>query len=354
MRLASGVAATTDDALLCNGMLAPVEGLQTWTADVADDGSFTLRGEDGYLDYELGSSATAAVWEVTDGHLRTREDVARYLRYDEGLEAWRLTELATEGVAAFLAEVVERPARTVDEQGVCTLTGGWTASALAEMDWDGVRCLDLTQTHLPRKALPFAGAPATRNLPVFVNAQESAYVPSAWRFVVACGTRNELLGEVALEDGEPVYTDRAIHVDEGAVTYGRTGCTPGRWQTICLPFDARLTAGTAYGLTSYESGELTFAEAERLTAGTGYIVLPDESGSIAAIAKGGDLQTETVADEGLGGVFARWTVTEADGEVYFLTQGGETFRRAAARSSLPPFRAFLRQSGVSALRVRFR
>lgn len=354
VRTQAGQAEATGGTLLCDGTLAPAASVQIWTARVTGETTFTLEGADGYLGYGLQATAEAAVWQIARGNVCTQEAAPRYLRYDGESGLWRLTENSGEGNPAFLMEVAEEPRREVDAQGVCTLTGGWGADALAALDLTGVRCLDLTRTHLPVGATAFAATPETRNLPVFVAGAETAYVPEAWNLAVACGTRNELLRGTELRDREPLFTDRTIHVAAGSLTYRREGCTPGQWQTVCLPMAAEVTAGTAFGLEGADGEELLFSQVETLKAGVGYIVLPDGSGNFAAVAAGGDLQTLSAAGTGLTGVFGRLTLTETDAPAYFLAPGGGAFCRAAAGSLLPPFRAMLRLDGAEAMRVRFR
>lgn len=347
----TGRISSAADALLWDGTLAPVDGLGIWVAGVSGSHSLTLNSDAGYLNYRLQTSAEPSVWQIKDGRICTQESVLRYLCLDPATQSWKLSENKGEGEPVYFLSVADAPLRKVNSQGVCTLQGGWTASALADLPWEGVRCLDLTQAVLPQQPKAFNHTGETRNLPVFVSEEMVGAVPASWTFVVRCGARNELLRQTVLHDRESFYADRTIYAGEGMLTYERTGCTPQQWQTVALPYSATVKSGKAYRLAEARSDTLLFEETAQLAAGTGYLVLPDASGVLKIVSAGGNLQSEASVSGNFRGVFSPWLVDASVTGIRFLTPDGKAFRRVAAGSRLAPFRAFLELSGSARHRV---
>lgn len=351
MFLSSGRISPTADALLWDGTLAHVDGLGVWVAGVLDSHTLTLKSDAGYLNYRLQTSAEPSVWQIKDGRICTQETVLRYLSLDPATQMWQLSENAEEGEPVYFLSVADAPLRKVNTQGVCTLQGGWTASALADLPWEGVRCLDLTQAVLPQQPRAFNHTAETRNLPVFVSEEMVGAVPASWTFVVRCGARNELLRQTVFHDRESFYADRTIYAGEGMLTYERTGCTPQQWQTVALPYGATVKTGEAYKLVEARSDTLLFEETAQLVAGTGYLVLPDASGVLKIVSAGGNLQSAAPVSGTFRGVYSPWLVDASVTGIRFLTPDGKAFSLVAAGSKLAPFRAFLELSGSSRQRV---
>ena len=118
------------------------------------------------------------------------------------------------------------------QHGIKTLSGGWSAQRLAELDWQDVRALDLRNATLPARPLTFKYLPAKANKPIYISKTEKEVVPETWPFVIA---ENLLLKDVYLQDKEPIYVPYPFNLDGQTITYERE-MIDGNWETLCLPF----------------------------------------------------------------------------------------------------------------------
>lgn len=337
--LGTGTAADATDYMLCDGQLARMPGMLLWTCEQTGGNDFALRTGADYLGYDLQPHAERAVWRITGGHVCTTETTPRYLCYDAVRHAWQVVNETDALVTALPTNVADAPQRHTADNGICYLTGGWCADALANVELADAYCLDLTEAVLPRAPRPFNQAAATANMPVFVSAGMTHCVPASWPFVVSCSaSERTLLRPYTLKDREPFFTDRSFKVSAGQLTYSRPA--DGSWQTLCLPFTAKVTDFKAAELTAATAdGTLSFADRTTIEAGHAYIV--KAQGSLQVGSTAGEVAPNLSLSGALQGSFMPFEVKATADGIYLLVPQTSTFRHAAAGSRLAPFRAFL-------------
>lgn len=353
--LKDGKEHSNTDALLCDGSIAPFEQLAVWTANLQGDSTFVLKNDEGYLDYNLKTNASKFVWRLRNGYWQTDEAEPRYVSYANG--AWEVSTWAEMQQPALLYDVAEELGRSVTASGTCLLTGGWTTSGLRNLDFDGIKCLDVTKAILPKYVKAFTQQ--QYNCPVFVGEAQAAAVQNVWHFVVLCrGVDCELLDQkLVITDRQPLNTDRAIRIAEGQVSYRRTAGNATAWQTLSLPYDAAVITGTAYACTGLSGDSLSFEQVKALSAHTGYIIKPSKNGVIEVLSAKGHIDV-TSADTQQNLLKANeydWLVI-ADDQVacYMLHPTLQNFVPAPSNSRLAPFRAYMRMVQSKALHIKVR
>lgn len=353
--LKDGKEHSNTDALLCDGSIAPFEQLAVWTANLQGDSTFVLKNDEGYLDYNLKANASKFVWRLRNGYWQTDEVEPRYVSYADG--AWVVSAWAEMQQPALLYDVAEEPGRSVTAAGTCLLTGGWTTSGLKNLDFDGIKCLDVTKAILPKYVKAFTQQ--QYNCPVFVGETQAAAVQNVWHFVVLCrGVDCELLDQkLVITDKQPLNTDRAIRIVEGQVSYRRTAGDATAWQTLSLPYDAAVTTGTAYACTGLSGDSLSFEQVKALSAHTGYIIKPSKDGVIEVLSAKGhiDVPSADTQQNLLKANEYDWLVI-ADDQVacYMLHPTLQNFVPAPSNSRLAPFRAYMRMVKNKALHIKVR
>lgn len=346
-RLNDGSASLTYDALLFDGSMARWDDLAVWSVEFIDDMSFALKGKTGYLSYRLTEDGERMGWAVdNDGWLYTMEENPRYLAFSN--TTWRLVSQKSEAEASGrLVVVADEPTRRVSEQSVSALEGGWTASKLASLSFEGVKCLDLTAISLPIHSKDFVASLSSSNVPIFVRQADGEVVPRSWRFVVACGSEENVLSDGCLEiaDKQPLFTDRDIKIRVGQVVYHRTGMKEKQWQTFSLPFDADVVSGSLYQLVGEKDDVLNFEKTMQVKADEGYIGMATENGKVSFSSKAGFIRHSSNVSSELIGNVTPLVVAEANGATYMLHPTEQCFKRAAVGSRLAPFRAYLKEVG---------
>lgn len=353
--LKDGKEHSNTDALLCDGSIAPFEQLAVWTANLQGDSTFVLKNDEGYLDYNLKANASKFVWRLRNGYWQTDEAEPRYVSYADG--AWEVSTWAEMQLPALLYDVAEEPGRSVTASGTCLLTGGWTTSGLKNLDFDGIKCLDVTKAILPKYVKAFTQQ--QYNCPVFVGEAQAAAVQNVWHFVVSCrGADCELLDQkLVITDKQPLNTDRAIRIAEGQVSYRRTAGDATTWQTLSLPYDAAVTTGTAYACTGLSGDSLSFEQVKALSAHTGYIIKPSKDGVIeVSSAKGHiDVPSADTQQNLLKANEYDWLVIADDqAACYMLHPTLQNFVPAPSNSRLAPFRAYMRMVKSKVLHIKVR
>lgn len=353
--LKDGKEHSNTDALLCDGSIAPFEQLAVWTANLQGDSTFVLKNDEGYLDYNLKANASKFVWRLRNGYWQTDEAEPRYVSYADG--AWKVSTWAEMQQPALLYDVAEEPGRSVTAAGTCLLTGGWTTSGLKNLDFDGIKCLDVTKAILPKYVKAFTQQ--QYNCPVFVGEAQAAAVQNVWHFVVLCrGADCELLDQkLVITDKQPLNTDRAIRIAEGQVSYRRTAGDVTAWQTLSLPYDAVVTTGTAYACTGLSGDSLNFEQVKALSAHTGYIIKPSKDGVIEVSSAKGyiDVPSADARQNLLKANEYDWLVIADDqAACYMLHPTLQNFVPAPSNSRLAPFRAYMRMVKNKALHIKVR
>lgn len=353
--LKDGKEHSNTDALLCDGSIAPFEQLAVWTANLQGDSTFVLKNDEGYLDYNLRANASKFVWRLRNGYWQTDEAEPRYVSYADG--AWIVSTWAEMQQPALLSEVAEEPGKSVTAAGTCLLTGGWTTSGLKNLDFDGIKCLDVTKAILPKYVKAFTQQ--QYNCPVFVGEAQAAAVQNVWHFVVLCrGTDCELLDQkLVITDKQPLNTDREIRIAEGQVSYRRTAGNATAWQTLSLPYDAEVITGTAYACTGLSGDSLSFEQVKALSAHTGYIIKPSKDGVIEVLSVKGHINVTSAGTQQnlLKANEYDWLVIADDqAACYMLHPTLQNFVPAPSNSRLAPFRAYMRMVKSKALHIKVR
>lgn len=342
LRLTDGRAVNAADALLTDGTFAPMADLDVWTVDSISPSHFTLRREARFLGYHLDPVEAPSVWQVADGRLCTAEAVPRYPAFDEASSSWYVASNGLPAVSAQLATVAADPSVVVSESGSCRLEGGWTVSALSELSFGSVRCLDLTALSLPRQASAFLHLPDTVNLPIFVSSASVDAVPASWPFVVVCSnSRNYLLRPYRFVDKASFYTDRSIFAEAGQLTYTRTDCVADKWYSLCLPFRATAKGAQVYASVELSADTLFFARQQELLPGRPYLFRAEYTGLVTFASASGELSPVPVDEPLVRGVFHTLRVGPSDAAVRLFSSSRQAFVPAASGSSLSPFRAYL-------------
>lgn len=357
---------STAGLALCDGTLSPTQHLAVYTpAASAVAGDFTLQGSDGaYLGYALTPQREPAAWCISNGYIATCEAPARYLIYENGF-CLRPSDSEASGTHPATFIPLAAPAQSLHDEAdaTLTLTGGWSAEALAALSLAGIAGLHLEHIALPLEALPFTeqqpqGAAQADNTIIYIDAAQAPYAPAAWSRVVgltpAGGEAARLLHGGTLTDRSPLCATQPFSAEAGALTYTRTLLGDGGWETLYLPFASALPTGfEAYACTGVDlaAGTITFAPAEALAACTPYLVrakggsaaqqltLTNLAGSVDATPAAG--QTAAFAGTLLPLVFTPHSA-------YLLSAAGKHFVEAPSGSTLSPFRAYLSLTGHSA------
>lgn len=358
VRLTSGNALQADDLKLCDGTMAPAENLDSWLVERPTDHTFVLTNSQGHhLNYNLQTATATAEWQIKNGLLCTAEEEPRYLCFDEIQKQWVvLADKAAEtaqALGAGMTTLAPQPQIQRDEKGCCRLSGGWSATALAQLPLEGVGCLDLTALTLPMKARAFEGKEAQGNFPIFVAEQMAGNVPASWHMAVACGSTNRLIAPAELTDRMPFYTDRPFEVKAGQLHYTRQAGSQAGWQTLCLPFAAKLPARYKAGtLLKADADSLHFAPVTELEAGKSYLVYM-ENESLMLESQNGIIEPTPFNLTQFKGCYQQYEVADTERGIYLLVPGANQFRQAAATSRLAPFRARLQLSDAHPAILRF-
>lgn len=358
VRLTSGSALQADDLVLCNGTLAPAENLDSWLVERPTDRTFILTNAQGqHLNYNLQAGTAINDWQIKNGLLCTTEAEPRYLCFEILQKQWvLLPDKAAETahvLATGMVTLAPQPQKHLDKAGCCSLSGGWSATALAQLPLEGAGCLDLTALNLPIKARSFEAKEAQGNFPIFVAEQMVEYVPASWHMAIACGSTNRLIASTELTDRMPFYTDRPFEVKAGQLRYTRQASGKDGWQTLCLPFNAKLPAQfKASTLLKAEADSLHFAPVAELEAGKSYLIYMENEPLTLECQKGIVVPAPINLTQ-FQGCYHNYQVADTERNVYLLVPGANQFKQAAATSKLAPFRARLQLSDAHPSVLRF-
>lgn len=347
-----------EDGILQDGSVARMEGLGVWSVEYIDKSSFALKGNSGYLSYNMQERDEKYAWTIDNGWFGTTEEEPRYMIFN-GME-WTLTkEKPQRDSAVRLVCVADVPTQRVDENGVCQLEGGWTASQLSGLSLDGVRCLDLTAISIPLKVKTFSQQPTASNMMIYVKESERTVAQMAWHWVVSCGELGNVLCDERIEliDKQPLFTDRDVEVKDGQIVYVRPNIPKEQWQTFSLPFNAEVAEGKVFRLIEEKSGELVFEKVSQMMNDEGYIGMADSNGQVCFSSKAGVIKAHKETSTILKGIAEVCVVGPSDGAIFMLHPTEQCFKRAAVGSTLSPFRAYLIRKGLNktnAMKIRMK
>lgn len=350
-----GEAQSIDDAILNDGTLAPTPSMMVLTAEVNSNGTFRLKGEQGYFSYSLTETESPAEWQILNGCICTTELQPRVLCWQQNhlvLSVERSEEVAC------LRSVAPQPQLQKEDNNVWKLTGGWSASALQSLPIDNtVRCLDLTAIVLPvyAESLPTQD----KNIPVFINAVQP--VPPQWRFVVKCSvTGNHLVdAQLQLYDKKPFFTDRSFTIGSHQVVYERSVGSDNQWQSLSLPFLANVQAGvSAYVCSDVTSSLFECKSATIINPHQGYLIKPSTAGDVAFTSVGGEMNSNVETSLNSKPFVCNYDLmkfTQYNPSIYMLKGTDATFHHVATGSQLMPFRSYLcLPGGSSVLKLRIK
>lgn len=354
-RKAQGTPLDMSSNILRNGLLAPSPDIQSWICQCLSDSTFKLfnQSRNTYLGYNLAESSTSVVWKVANGYIQSTESQPRYLCYLVDKNTWAVLDkkdiTLSSMEAGTFCEIAEEPSKTTTANGVCILRGGWDTNKLAQLEMEDVKCLDLTNISLPSQLIAFTHQAESKNMPIFVQDNEKDNLPESWAFIVTCQqNKNLLLRVTELADREPFFTDRPIIVGTNQMIYKRPLWQHDLWQTLYLPFEAKIPAGLIADRVSVdENNMLSFTQCILIQAAEPCIIryeaplqyAPDAYLTFTSNAC--TIAPTTTVSSKFRGVYDKIRVTSEADAIYLLNQTGDTFIHAAAGSTLSPFRAYL-------------
>lgn len=309
--------------------------------------AFSLQGDDGrYLNTSLTFGYEETLWRVQKG-LITSDD-GRILCYDTSRQAFSLLlpeEANGASISSALFTSIGDKPTTKAANGILTLQGAWSADELANLDWQEADVLDLRALSLPVHAKPFNSRPAERNTIILTDARQTAYVPDAWSFAIACeATEHNLIRPATLLDRQSLRLPLNFNVPSGALTYSRTLIADDGWETICLPFSADLPSNVEalvyQGTEDGQDGSALFQATSRLHAGEAALLRYTGTGTTYELhlsSRAG--HTEGAVSGAFFGTYEPLVTKDTEGSIYMLDATGKNFVLTAAGSTLPPFRA---------------
>lgn len=350
--------------LLTDGTYAQDGTYSRFICQSADDDAkaFSLKSDDGthYLSTDLTLTSAPVLWQVRDGKLvdYSSIDNMRYVCYNAASQQWLLLtkdeQKGQEVQFASLAAISPSPTSTYAEDGTMSLSGGWSANALSQLDFGDATSLDVTGAAIPLKARSFTNKPHTANFPIFIASDATSAVADVWDFVVVSDDSGcHLYKETQLSDKETFYTPHDISLSNAQMTYTRKPIEGTAWQTICIPFAvSELPANTLfYAAQEQNDNELRLQSVSHLEAGRPYLFRSkDEENGFSSTevlefkCDEGSLPGNPSNNNGLQGNYSRFVVESGETNVFMLNPTTSVFQRAAANSTLKPFRAFLRSA----------
>lgn len=339
------------ETLLCDGTTAQTDALKPWLVQHRPDSCFVLQKADGtFLDYTLQHSATEALWRINQGQIATVEDQPRSLSFSSSGLLTLSAEEAGNGPVTFVKAAPPAQASTAPD-GITTLKGGWTATALEQTDWSATTTLDLTAISLPVRSFSFVNRPTDRHTFILVAEADAAHIPQSWPFVAASdGERFRLLTPSAIQDRQAFSPPVDISYKASQVTYTRQAYADGGWETLCLPFATTIPDNfRAQTLQEAQTDTLIFRPIQNVPAHTPVIIRygnPFEGQiplTLTATQDGTFTAHQTESGEtALRGSYTPFVAGSELGQAaYLLSPTGTAFVKAAEESRLAPFRARL-------------
>lgn len=340
-----------ENYLLQDGTVAQDNKIEVLTCVRQPDSCFFMTDNTGsYLGEDLNLHKAPALWKILNGGISLSGVSDRILAIDNGAFCMKSRKevLRQEDKASLLvpAEIGSKELQS----GCLTLKGGWTADALASLEWDGVGELDLSLASMPVSLKPFENRLDFQNTIIYVNDRQSRIVPTSWPFVVKVSSSgNELLTNTVLCDKCAFRCSRSFSVKNGRLSYRRNANSDGNWETLYLPFDALVPNGCQVARFESVSGnELMFGYQEKISSCLPLLIRSTD-------ASGGGVKTldfvaadcvvpanpELVSSLGMAGVLDTMFVNSRQDNIYMLDASGKHFVLADAGSYLLPFRSYL-------------
>lgn len=150
-----------------------------------------------------------------------------------------------------------------------------------------------------------------------------------------------------LLDKQPLHIERAFRLANAQLSYRRT-LIDGQWETLCVPFDADVPDGfEAEEAISFDGQTLTFAPVGTIRANCPVIIrvqqatADTQAGTLCLTALHNTLAETTDKGSLLHCNYDSLSIEDREEAVFLLTADGSVFGKAAAGSTLSPFRAYL-------------
>lgn len=324
---------------LTDGTYATDDTIQPYLAETLTAETFALRtSDDRYLGDHFEETTTPFPWTIINGHLAGADLPHRFVVADS--EKFRLlseAEMDGRHLHGVYFVPAAAPATLLQEGNSLTLRGGWSTTALANLDISQALEINLSALSLPEHLSDFV-RPLAPNACIRLSRPLPSQLPASWTFVV----RNDTLLRPAVLTDKAPYAFSPFFAAEGMLTYERILFTDGGWETLSLPFPATLPAGyEAETLLSVTREALTFSPTTTLSPNIPVIFRK-------RTAENGNppLRLQNTA----GMVSASPSASEWRGtndtlhisslqDLYLLNGDGTVFLRAATGSYLLPFRA---------------
>ena len=324
--------------LLSDGRVA-ADGFDTWTYLAVSQNAFYLQSSTSeYLRHDL-IKGEKQLWYNWNGLISTSQDTPRCLVWDKKQRKLAVVDPYEAEISSFEPVYFVAVADPMSEDlknGIKTLSGGWSAHHLAELDWQNVRALDLRNATLPAHPLAFKHQPSKANQPIYVSKKEKEIVPEAWSFVIA---EDLLLADVYLQDKEPLYVPYPFNLDGHTITCERE-MIDGNWETLCLPFTVDDWS------KSFDVQELVKITQNGTKLDLGFDKAKKNQANQPVILRGkGKLKLQAregiVVTQESEGIFKGNYDSKDINQAYLLSNDGNSFVNAASGSHLSPFRAYI-------------
>lgn len=313
---------------------------------------YTPAGEP--LGYDLRTNSEAAVWQIKNGHLASTETPVRYLLFDDRLGLYTKEEAI--GASPIILRHCALPPDSATSNGIKSLSGGWSAPRLAEINWNDVDVLDLREADLPQTLGDLLSRPADRNTIVRINTTSLTGNAPQWNFTLADAEEGTLLASSTILIDSRSLPACEAEIKGASMEYTRQCLADGGWETLCLPFDTDIPDDIeAETLTQVKEDVLVFTPIQKLPAGTPAIIRckkqSDSTVAVTFTAASSRLTTALRSDSEMHGTYTP-LITQTEGEHYLLNTEGTAFVRAKTGSRLSPFRAFLMPStAIRSIRI---
>lgn len=341
---------------LSDGTMAIPQGASAFVCEYVNDSVFVLRNEQGYLGHSLTYADMLAHWTLDAVGCVACDALGEiisepYLAYNKETEEFCLISGEDMGNASFLpvlpTECAPEATEEISEEGVKTLRGGWSAEALASVNWQGVSALDVRELALPQTTMEFHRRPAACNIPILVNADTPKHLMEAWPFVLLCeGESARLATAFTLADGMPLKWTGCFSASPGDLIYTRQMHADGGWETIVVPFDICVPVDFEVRVPSeISANEIIFTKVDRLEANRAAIIRHKgtANGKKPQLNLCNDSENvrAAISESSLQGVYDTLRVQENSAGIYLLDTSGQNFVKAVAGSWVAPFRAAL-------------
>ncbi len=339
-----------NDYLLNNQTFAPDSTLSIWTCRLLSENHFLLHDSQQQSLFQHLNIAEDISLKVENGYICTTEEQPRFLAMNKDGHLLLSDSLQVENEVPVITRSVADPPTLQFEDGYkLILQGGWSAQQLADLNWDSVGILDLTQISLPVQKQAFKNRGPHSNALIYIEERDATVCPDSWPFVVVCKStgENHLIRHSVLHDRTPFYVDQPFQIEKGMLSYQRKCFTDDGWETICLPFNTTWpTDFESETCSEFDGQNISFVKTHTLEAYQPQIFRytgekTEGKAILTLVADAGEITPNKNSEGYLIGTFDTLNVNQPSPTIFLLNTNGDKFVRADKGSRLMPFRAFL-------------